>query len=41
MIAAMALILGSVLWTQLAARPARASSERPVRALERRRPVDA
>jgi drug/metabolite transporter (DMT)-like permease len=41
MLAAMALILGSVLWIQLAARPTRASSARPVRALERRREADA
>ncbi len=41
MVAAMALILGSVLWIQLAARPARAHPARPVRALERRRPADA
>jgi len=39
MLAAMALILGSVLWIQLAARP-RAASASPVRALERR-PADA
>jgi len=41
MLAAMALILGSVLWIQLAAWPSRAASARPVRALERRRPADA
>jgi hypothetical protein len=41
MLGAMALILGSVLWIQLAARPGRAASARPVRALERRRPADA
>jgi drug/metabolite transporter (DMT)-like permease len=41
MLAAMALILGSVLWIQLAARPASPASARPVRALERRRPADA
>jgi drug/metabolite transporter (DMT)-like permease len=41
MVAAMALILGSVLWIQLAARPAAAKSVRPARALERRRPADA
>jgi drug/metabolite transporter (DMT)-like permease len=40
MLAAMALILGSVLWIQLAGRPA-ARAERPIRALERRRPADA
>jgi drug/metabolite transporter (DMT)-like permease len=40
MLAAMALILGSVLWIQLAGRPA-VRSERPIRALERRRPADA
>jgi drug/metabolite transporter (DMT)-like permease len=41
MLAAMALILGSVLWIQLAGRAIRAPSARPVRALERRRPADA
>jgi drug/metabolite transporter (DMT)-like permease len=40
MLTAMALILGSVLWIQLAARRSRAVSP-PVRALERRRPADA
>jgi drug/metabolite transporter (DMT)-like permease len=41
MLTAMALILGSVLWIQLAARPATAAASRPVRALERRREADA
>jgi drug/metabolite transporter (DMT)-like permease len=41
MLAAMALILGSVLWIQLAARTGSAASARPVRALVRRRPADA
>jgi drug/metabolite transporter (DMT)-like permease len=40
MLAAMALILGSVLWIQLAGRSA-VGSVRPIRALERRRPADA
>jgi drug/metabolite transporter (DMT)-like permease len=40
MLTAMALILGSVLWIQLAARRGRAASP-PVRVLERRRPADA
>jgi drug/metabolite transporter (DMT)-like permease len=40
MLVAMALILGSVLWIQLAGRPGVAPA-RPARALERRRPADA
>jgi drug/metabolite transporter (DMT)-like permease len=36
MVIAMALILGSVIWIQLAARPAAAATPRPVRALGRR-----
>jgi drug/metabolite transporter (DMT)-like permease len=40
MLAAMALILGSVLWIQLAGRPA-VRAKAPIRALERRRPADA
>lgn len=40
MLVAMTLILGSVLWIQLAARP-RTAPVAPVRALERRRPADA
>lgn len=41
MLAAMALILGAVVWIQLAARPARAPSAQPVRALRRRQAADA
>jgi drug/metabolite transporter (DMT)-like permease len=41
MLVAMALILGSVLWIQLAARPREAPARRAVRALERRREADA
>ncbi len=41
MLVAMALILGSVLWIQLGARPGRVSERPRVRALERRRPADA
>jgi drug/metabolite transporter (DMT)-like permease len=43
MLAAMALILGAVLWIQLASRPrtAAATGRSPVRALQRRRPADA
>jgi len=41
MLAAMALILGAVVWIQVAARPARAASAQPVRALRRRHPADA
>jgi drug/metabolite transporter (DMT)-like permease len=41
MLAAMALILGAVVWIQLAARPAHARSAEPVRALRRRYPADA
>jgi hypothetical protein len=41
MLVAMALILGSVLWIQLAARPAAAPARRPIRPLERRREADA
>jgi hypothetical protein len=37
----MALILGAVVWIQLAARPARAGSAEPIRALRRRYPADA
>lgn len=39
MVAAMALILGAVVWIQLSARPA--STRAPVRALQRRHPADA
>ncbi|HUR93687.1 MAG TPA: EamA family transporter [Gemmatimonadales bacterium] len=41
MLAAMALILGAVIWIQLASRPATAGSRAPVRALRRRHPADA
>jgi drug/metabolite transporter (DMT)-like permease len=41
MLAAMALILGAVVWIQLTARPAAARSAEPVRALRRRHPADA
>jgi drug/metabolite transporter (DMT)-like permease len=41
MLTAMALILGAVVWIQLAARPAGARSAEPVRALRRRYPADA
>ena len=41
MLLAMALILGAVLWIQLAARPATVAARAPVRALQRRRPADA
>jgi drug/metabolite transporter (DMT)-like permease len=41
MLLAMALILGAVLWIQLAARPAAAPARAPIRALERRRRADA
>ena len=42
MLAAMALILGAVLWIQLAARPRAAThASAPVRALQRRHPADA
>jgi drug/metabolite transporter (DMT)-like permease len=40
MLIAMGLILGAVLWIQLAARP-QESSVAPVRALQRRHPADA
>ena len=41
MLAAMTLILGAVLWIQLASRPARVPSVAPARALRRRHPADA
>lgn len=41
MLVAMALILGSVLWIQLATRPSVAPARRPTRALERRREAGA
>jgi drug/metabolite transporter (DMT)-like permease len=41
MLAAMALILGAVVWIQLTARPTRATSAEPMRALQRRQPADA
>jgi hypothetical protein len=41
MLAAMALILGAVVWIQLAARPKAASARPPVRALRRRSAADA
>ena len=41
MLAAMALILGAVVWIQLAARPVHARAAAPIRALRRRYPADA
>jgi drug/metabolite transporter (DMT)-like permease len=41
MLAAMALILGAVLWIQLAARPRAAQATAHARALARRHPADA
>jgi drug/metabolite transporter (DMT)-like permease len=41
MIAAMALILGAVLWIQLAARPGTATAKAPSRVMPRRHPADA